>query len=148
MKIIGLLFFIFHLSTVVSAYAVPLQSYQELASAVRSGERFAIVLNLQECTGDPSMPIGYFIPSKMMLIPASALSSERIVTSDLHFTDYTGNAIYEYTKYTFNPDNSVVIRTSIYDPVTFMSIGTAHVIDCTLGKGVSITTFADQSGWE
>lgn len=133
--------FIFILSTFGSAFAGSVHSYQELATAMNSGDRFVIVLNLQECTGKSNMPIGYFIPSKMILMPASNLSSERIVTSDLHFTDHMGNPLYEYTKYTFQSDDSVVLRTVNYDPVTFKPIGSEHVINCVVDKGISIITY-------
>ncbi len=137
MQKMGLYSFLILLLTVVRAFASPLNSYQELAAALSVGERLVILVNFEECIGK-SGPIGYFIPSKMMLVPASATSPERIVTSDLHFTDYAGNPIYEYTKYTFCPDESVVLRTVNYDPITFKPVGNAHVIHCTLGKGISI----------
>lgn len=138
MKKFSLFCFTFLLSIAVNAFGTSLHTYQELSSAVRAGDRLVLVLKLQECTGNSNMPIGYFTPSKMMLVPASATSSERIMTSDLHFTDHTGSPSYEYTKYTFNPDNSVVVRTMTYDPLTFKPIKPEHVINCALDKGVSI----------
>lgn len=141
MKKLSLLSFIFLLSIVANAFGASIHTYQELASAVRAGDRLVIVLNIQECTGKSNMPIGYFAPSKMMLVPASTANSERIVTSDLHFTEHTGSPSYEYTKYTFYPDNSVVIRTVIYDPLTFKTIdNTEHTVPCAIDKGINITT--------
>ena len=80
------------------------------------------------------MPIGYFAPKQDdVSLCFYATSSERIVTSDLHFTDHTGSPSYEYTKYTFYPDNSVVVRTVIYDPLTFKTIDNSeHIIPCAL----------------
>lgn len=135
--------FLFIFSTAVNAFALSIHSYQELASAMQAGDRFVVVLNIQECTGK-SGPIGYFSPSKMMLVPASATSSEYIVTSDLHFTDHKGPR-YEYTKYTFNSDNSIAIRTTIYDPLTFKPIADDHVINCSIDKGIRITSYENSS---
>ena len=142
MKKLSLCCFIFLLSVITNAFAISVHSYQELASAMQAGNRFVILANLQECTGKPYLPIGYFVPSKMMLVPASDLGSERIVTSDLHFTDHTGHPTYEYIKYTFNSDNSVIIHTVIYDPLTFKAIN-AHVINSILNQGINIHTTTD-----
>lgn len=137
MQKLALFCFIF-LSTAVNAFALSLQSYQELSSAMRSGKRFVIIANLQECTGKSNMPIGYFIPSKMMLVPASEVGPERILTSDLHFTNYIGKPVYEYVKYTFHVDDSVELRTVSYDPLDFKPINTAHVIHGTIGKAILV----------
>lgn len=137
---LNLFCFVFLLSAFANVFAGPVTTYQELAAAMRAGDRFVFLLNLQECTGKPNMPIGYFTPSKLMLVPASTSGMERIVTSDLHFTDFTGSPTYEYIKYTFNADDSVMIRTVMYDPLTFKPIGNPHIINCVLGKGISIKT--------
>jgi hypothetical protein len=122
----------------LDAFAAPIHSYQELTSAMRSGDRFVILLDLQKCTGKSGMPTGYFTPAAMMLVPATEKTPERVVTSLLHFTDYSGSPTYEYVKYTLNSDNSVAIRTIFYDPQNFKPIGEAHIINCSLGKGMEI----------
>lgn len=139
MKKICMLSFIFLLSS-VNLFAGSIQSYQELADAMRAGDRFTIVLNLHEATCNFSMPIGYFAPSKMMLVGAVDHNDEKIITSDMHFTDRAGFPAYEYIKYTFKPDNTLTVHAAIYNPVTFESIGSDHVINSTIGNGVKIFT--------
>lgn len=119
-------------------FAGEVGSYEELADAMRAGERFTFVVNLQEMTCNFSMPIGYFVPSKMMLIGAVDHQDEKIVTSDLHFTDCLGIPTYEYVKYTFAPNNILHIRLVVYS-TTFEPLA-EHVINCTIGNGVKIKT--------
>jgi hypothetical protein len=54
----------FFLLMSMNLFARPVHSYQELADAMRAGERFTSVLNLQEVTCNFSMPLGCFTPSK------------------------------------------------------------------------------------
>jgi hypothetical protein len=128
------------ISLTLNAFANPIHSYQSLVSAMHAGNYFVILSNLQQCTGKSDMPTGYFTPNAMLLVPATATAPEHIATADLHFTDGTGNPNYEYIKYTFNPDNSVVIRTTVYNPQNFQPVGTDHVIHCALDKGVEVNT--------
>jgi hypothetical protein len=121
-----------------NAFAAPIHSYQELTSAMREGNRFVILLDLQQCTGKPGMPTGYFTPTAMMLVPATEKTPERVVTSLLHFTDHSGSPVYEYVKYTLNSDNTVAVRTTFYDPQNFKPIGEARTLQCSLGKGVEV----------
>ncbi len=122
----------------VGLFAGEVGSYEELADAMRTGERFTFVVNLQEMTCNFSMPIGYFVPSKMMLIGAVDHQDEKIVTSDLHFTDCSGIPTYEYVKYTFAPDNTLHIRLVVYS-TTFVPLA-EHDINCSIGNGVKIKT--------
>ncbi len=123
-------------TTFLEVYAAPIQSYRELTSAIQEGKRFVFLLDLQECTGNPRMPIGYFTPTEMMLMPASETLPERVVTSFMHFTEQAGNPIYEYVKFTLSSDGSVAIRTTFYDPQNFKSIGTPHTLNCMMGEGI------------
>lgn len=140
MKKIALSILIATLGFSVNAFAKPIHSYADLAAAMQAGNYFVILANLQQCTGKSGMPTGYFTPNAMLLVPATATTPEHIATSDLHFTDSTGNPTYEYIKYTFNPDNSVVIQTAVYNPQNFQPIGTANTINCAFGKGIEINT--------
>lgn len=124
----------------VNLFAGQIQTYQELADAMRAGERFTIVLDLHEVTCNFSMPIGYFTPSKMMLVGAVDQNDEKIVTSDTHFTNSRGFPAYEYTKYTFKPDNTLTVRSIAYNPVTFSQMGEDHVLQCSMGHTVKIFT--------
>ncbi len=127
----------------LNVFAGPIQTYQDLTSAIRAGNRFVILLDLQECTGKCGMPVGYWTPTVMMLIPASDATSERVATSFLHFSDHLGYPIYEYVKYTFHSDNAVTIRTTYYDPQNFKPIGATHTINCLMGKGIEIYSDSD-----
>jgi hypothetical protein len=120
------------------AAAAPIHSYKELVSAMCAGNQFVVVADFQRCTEKKEMPIGYFIPSSMMLVPANDTTPERVLTSDLHFSKHSSGPIYEYVKYTFNSDDSVLIQTTFYDPKNFNPIGTMHTIKCTLGEGIEI----------
>jgi hypothetical protein len=115
-------------------------SYQKLTSGIRTGKQFVILLDLQQCTGKSGMPLGYFVPSAMMLIPAKEGNPERVMTSHLHFSDHSGNPTYEYVKYTFYSDNSVVVQTTFYDPKSFLPLGPPHTFTCSIGKGVFVKT--------
>lgn len=123
-----------------SLNAAPIESYQELSSALRSGNHFVIITDLEKCTGKIGMPTGYVVPKAMMLVPAKEQTAERIVTSDLHFSNHSGKPTYEYVKYTFNPDNTVVIKTTFYDAPTFLPSDASHTINCFLGNGIDIHT--------
>lgn len=140
MKKICWLSLVITLTTFLNVFATPIRSYQELTAAMRRGNHFVILLDLQQCTGKSGMPLGYFVPSAMMLVSATEMSPERIMTSHLHFTDHSGTPTYEYVKYTFNSDNSVVIRTTFYDPQSFKPIGTAHTFKCSIDKGIEISS--------
>lgn len=129
-----------------NAFADRIHSYPGLVEAMRAGDYFVVLIDMQECTGNPNMPVGYFTPSKMLLIPSVGGNPERIVTSDLHFTDYSGSPTYEYTKYTFKPDNTVAIRTTLYDPLTFKVIGKEYEINCTLDNGLELHATSLNSG--
>ncbi|MBS0652517.1 MAG: hypothetical protein JSR39_03210 [Verrucomicrobia bacterium] len=118
--------------------AEPIRSYQELTEAVRSGDRFVILLDLPQCTGNANMPMGYFAPNSMMLMPATATAPERVVTSLLHFSDHTGKPAYEYVKFTIHSDGSAIVRTTFYDPQTFTPIGPGHIVQCSIGHGIEI----------
>jgi|GEM_PF-5900066 len=126
-----IVFFAFDLS------AASLHSYQDLAASILAGERLTIVLNLQECSKSPALPIGNFSPNATLLVPATEKCKEHISTSHLHFTDYPGHPAYEYTKYTFWPDGAVEIRTTLYDPVDFHEVK-RHSITCEIGRGVAL----------
>ncbi len=138
MKRTGLLSLSILAMTFLNLFADPIHSYQELTSAMREGDRFVILVDLQQCTGKAGMPMGYLAPKAMMLVPAKETIPERVLTSDLHFTDHSGKPTYEYVKYTFNVDNTVVIQTTFYDPQDFKAIGSAHTMNCSLGRGVKI----------
>lgn len=138
MKRICLLSLVIMLTPCLNVFAAQIGSYQELMTAMDAGNHFVIILDLKQCTGKPNMPTGYFTPNSMMLIPATEATAERVVTSHLHFTDRSGNPAYEYIKYTFNSDNSVVIRTTTYDPQSFTPIGISHTFNCSVGNGIEI----------
>lgn len=133
----------FFLLTSVNLFAGSVQSYQELSDAMRAGDKFTIVLNLHEVTCNFSMSTGYFTPSKMMLVGAIDAQDEKIITSDMHFTDRAGFPAYEYVKYTFKPDNTLTVRAAIYNPQTFEQIGSEHVINSTIGNGVKIVNTSE-----
>ncbi len=126
--------------TFSNLFSDQIESYQELISAIRAGNRFVILTDLQQCTGKASMPTGYLTPKAMMLIPTTETSQGRVVTSDLHFTDHLDKPTYEYVKYTSNSDGTVQIQTTFYDPQNFKPMGTAHTINCSLRKGIEIHT--------
>jgi hypothetical protein len=86
------------------------------------------------------MPLGYFAPNALMLIPATEAAAEHVTTSLLHFSDHTGNPTYEYVKYTFYSDNSVVVQTTFYDPKSFLPLGPPHTFTSSMDKGVSVKT--------
>lgn len=113
--------------------AAPIQSYQELVSAMRAGKRFTILV-------DHKQGLGYYTPSGMVLVPASENSLERIATSHLHFSDYPGFPIYEYVKYTFYSDNSAVLQMSTYNAQNFNPTAEPRVLNFTLGEGIKILT--------
>ncbi|MCE5293006.1 MAG: VirK family protein [Chlamydiales bacterium] len=120
--------------------AAAIESYQKLVSTLEAGSQFVIELDLSVCTGQPGMPTGYFAPSSLMHMPASDTAKDRIVTSDLHFTDQSGAPAYEYIKYTIRDDDSVTVSITTYNPQTFKTIGQTHNINCTLGGGIHIYT--------
>lgn len=119
--------------------ADPIQTYQELASSMRAGNCFSVHLDLPKCTGNAALPLGYFIPEGMLLIPEAESVQEHIVTSYLHFTDFMGAATFEYVTCTFYPDNSVLIRILYYDPQNFQPKDRGQSIYCALGNGVSVS---------
>ena len=118
---ICLLSFFMMLNGFFNLSAAQIHSYQELKSAILAGNRFVILVNMQECSGKGGF--GYFAPKAMMLLPPRDKFLERVLTSDLHFSNYSGSPTYEYVKYTFNSDNTVTIDTSFYEPNDFKSIG-------------------------
>jgi hypothetical protein len=111
--------------------AAPIQSYQDLVSAMRAGKKFTILVDHKQC-------LGYFTPSAMVLIPASENSLERVAASDLHFSDYPGYPVYEYVKYTFYSDNSAVLQMSVYNAQNYNLTGEPRVLNFTIGEGVKI----------
>lgn len=116
-----------------SLSAAPIHSYPELAQALRAGKRFTIVV-------DHPHGCGYFAPTGMVLVSACEDSLEHIATSHLHFSDYPGYPIYEYVKYTFNSDNSVVVNLAMYHPQNFTLIGEPFTLKSAIGHGVQIHT--------
>jgi hypothetical protein len=124
----------------LNVFGSSINSYQKLRSEICKGKQFVILLDLQQCTGKPGMPMGYFIPSAMMLIPPTETTLERVTTSHLHFSDHTGNPAYEYVKYTFYSDSSVVVQTTFYDPNSFLPLAPPHTFTASIGKGVYIKT--------
>lgn len=108
-------------------------TYQELVSAMRTGKRFVILV-------DHNKGIGYFTPTGMVLIPASENGSERVATSNLHFSDYPGFPIYEYVKYTFYADNSVTLQMSAYNAQNYNPISEPRNLTFTIGNGIQIHT--------
>lgn len=136
MKKICLLSVVVITTAILSIFAAPINTYQELKSAMLSGNRFVILLDLEQCLEIPGMPLGYLTPTAMMLMPSTDTIPEYIVTSLLHFSDHSGNPTYEYVKFFFNSDNSVIVRTLFYDPQNFSPRGTAHTIKCIMGKQI------------
>ncbi len=136
--------FLFSLAIMATAFlnvfGATIHSYQKLRSAICKGKQFVILLDLQQCTGKPGMPMGYFAPTSMMLIPATEGSPERVMTSHLHFSDHTGNPTYEYVKYTFYSDSSAVVQTTFYDPKSFLPLGPPHTFNCSMGKSIFVKT--------
>ena len=122
----------------LEVHAAPIQSYQELTAAIQDGKRLVFLLNLQECTGKPGMPIGYFTPTEIMLMPASETLPERVVTSFLHFTEQSGKPVYEFVKFILNSDGTIAIRTAFYNPQNFEAIGLPHTLNCRMGEGIEI----------
>ncbi|HEY5236620.1 MAG TPA: VirK family protein [Rhabdochlamydiaceae bacterium] len=137
--------FLFSLAIMATAFlnvfGSSINSYQKLRSGICKGKQFVILLDLQQCTtGKPGMPMGYFAPSAMMLIPPKEGSPERVMTSHLHFSEYGGNPTYEYVRYTFYSDDSVVVQSTFYDPKSFLQLVPPHTFTTSIGKGVFIKT--------
>jgi hypothetical protein len=107
------------------ANAKPINTYEELTSAISEGKHFAILLDLENGKG-------YFTPKAMML------TSDYVTTSDLHFTEHSGRPTYEYVKYTIHSDNSATVQVTFYDPA-FVPKG-SHTIHCALNNGLEIHT--------
>ena len=124
----------------LNTFASPIDSYQQLTTALRKGKKIVILLDLEQSTGKSGMPTGYFAPNALMLVPAKESSPEHVSTSLLHFTDQSGAPTYEYVKYTFYPDNTVMIRTTCYDPVTFQLLKEPRTFNTSLNKGLFVTT--------
>ncbi len=118
-----------------AADAAVIGSYEELTTAMRAGARVMIEVDLGACMQNENMPVGYFSPSSMMIVPGA---KEHVVTSDLHFTDTSGRPAYEYVKYTFNSDGSVVVQVTALDPQSFKALAKPHTIICSLGSGVQV----------
>lgn len=131
---------LFMLTTFSGIFAAPINNYQELTYAMLAGNHFVIVLDLKQCTDNSEMPIGYFIPSTMLLMPASEKNAESLVTSHLQFTDHMGAPIYEYLKFRFYTDNRVEIRVARYDPQNFTLLSTPKTFYCSFGNGIKITS--------
>lgn len=128
-----------------SLIAETIESYEELVSAMKAGRHFVIILDLVQATGKPSMPTGYFQPKSMMLMPATETTEERLMTSYLHFSDLQGKPRYEYIKFTFAPDQNVVVHYTIYNAQDFSQIGTTQHFDCSLGNGIEVHVSVDSS---
>jgi hypothetical protein len=124
----------------LNVFASTLTSYQQLTEAMKEVKNLVILLDLQQCTGKPGMSTGYFTPTSMMIIPEKESAQERVVTSHLHFTNQSGSPTYEYVKYTFNADNTVLVETTFYDPETFKLRGTTHIFNCLIRKGITVKT--------
>jgi VirK protein len=116
----------------VNLFAEVIHSYEELVSAMHSGKQFVIILDLEQVAGKPGMPTGSFQPKSMMLM------HDRLMTSDLHFSDHQGSPRYEYLKFTFKQDNSVVIQFTMYDAPTFTQVGSTQSFEGSIGKGIEI----------
>ncbi|MBA3237391.1 MAG: hypothetical protein H0T62_03455 [Parachlamydiaceae bacterium] len=119
-------------------FAAPIRSFPELTSAMHTGNRFVMLLDLQQCTGKAGMPTGYITPTAMMLVPETGTTPERVVTSHFHFTDRSGKPTYEYVKFTLYSDNTVIVQTTFYEPQSFAQIGLPHTFNCLIGKGIEI----------
>lgn len=143
MKKIGWLSLIVALLLGQNVFASALETYEAFAAALRARSRFVVVLDLQQCAGDTRLPVGYFIPNALLLIPKTETVPERIATSHLQFTDHLGTPAYEYVKYTFYADNRVTIQVVLYDPQTFKPASAGHTLQCTLGQGVVVYTLTD-----
>lgn len=126
---------IFVLALCSKCKGAPVESYEELTSAMRSGNQVMIEVDLAACMQNKAMPVGYFTPNALMIVPGA---KEKVVASDLHFTDHSGRPAYEYVKYTFNADESVLIEVSVYDPVTFKQLSKPYTISSSLGQGVNV----------
>lgn len=122
---------IFALFAIFTSSAYEINSYQKFTSSIRAGDHFTILFEHEKCTG-------YFVPSSMLIIPASDKQQERVVTSHLHFTDHFGFPAYEYIKYTFSADNNVLVHVKVYDPVHFKEIGPPYDVECSLGTNIKI----------
>lgn len=127
-------------ATLLNVCAAPIDSYQKLTSAMLKGEQLAFILDLEECGGKPGMPIGYFSPSAITLFPATESVPEHATTSHLQFINHSGSPTYEYIKFTFYLDNTVVIQTSFYEAQNFKQMGEPHIYTTSLGKGIYIKT--------
>lgn len=138
MKRLCLLSLMMMLAAFSNIFAAEIGSYQELTSAMQAGNHFVIILDLKQCTGKSNMPTGYFMPDSMLLMPATEATPESLTTSHLQFTDHLGTPTYEYLKFRFNSDNSVVIRIAIYDPQNFKLISTPKIFNCSFGNGIEI----------
>ncbi len=105
------------------------------------GHQFTALVEFQKCTGQSSMPMEYFTPSAIMLMPVTEKTLEFVVTSHFHFSDLLGFPVYEYVRYTFSSEEGVEVRTTLYDSMSFKQPGPSYTISGFIGSGVEITLY-------
>lgn len=127
------------LTATTQVNATELTSYNDFTQALAQGDRFVIYTNFGLCAGSPTGPTNAaqtsFVPNAVAYIPGA---SGNIQLSDLHFTDYPAGPNDEYIKFTFTPDQTVVISTTIYNPQTFAPMSSPIQFSCQLGQGVQV----------
>ncbi|KTD61420.1 VirK family protein [Legionella spiritensis] len=123
----------------LSARAVELPTFSDVAAAVKEGKQLTFVVTLNACETDFPVPgenVSSVTPNAAMVV-----NNERVTASDRHFTmndpSMPGTPVYGYSKFNVNVDGSATMNATIMKAVDYSRVG-AFEVRCTLGKGMKV----------
>jgi hypothetical protein len=112
-----------------------IMSYNQLVKAIEKGKTIGVSIDFSKCV--PQMQVEGFYAPKSVII-----SKKSVLFSDKHFTlnspGHKGNPVIEYVHYTINPQNQLILNTTIVALPSYEKLAEYPTTTCQLTKAAHI----------
>lgn len=110
-------------------------NYNQLIKAIEKGKTIGVSIDFSECVPQMHMQ-GFYAPKSVII------SREDVLFSDKHFTlnspGYKGSPVIEYVHYTINPQNQLILNTTVVALPSYKKLTEYPPVTCQLGKAAHI----------
>jgi hypothetical protein len=125
-------------------FAKEYQHFAEIQKAVLHGRTIRLVMDLANCTSNPSSVTavksfiaGVFIPNAIMV-----KLNERMTTSLHHFTlnnvRFPNKPVFEFVHYTLSMDDTLTLTSQTLDAIHYAPLSEKTSFQCRIGKSARV----------
>ena len=127
----------------------PLTTFNEIKTALITGQKLRIVFDIAQCTFPPSTKpvdkqaaglagVGAYTPNEIFFDGTANLIAASLPHFTLNDPRYLNRPVYDFDRYTITPDNNITVINRVLDATNYAILGNSFSFTCKLGVAAVI----------